>query len=55
MDTGGPFPCGKERPGRDADHSPQSTAEVKNEYELYLISPVVPAWRVAELLCFYFL
>jgi hypothetical protein len=24
MYTGGPFPGGKERPGRDADHSPPS-------------------------------
>jgi hypothetical protein len=31
MGTGGPFPGGKERPGRDADHSPQSSAEVVNE------------------------
>jgi hypothetical protein len=31
MGTGGPFPGGKERPGRDADHSPPSGAEVKNE------------------------
>jgi hypothetical protein len=29
--TGGPFPGGKERPGRDADHSPPSSAEVVNE------------------------
>jgi hypothetical protein len=29
--TGGPFPGGKARPGRDADHSPPSTAEVENE------------------------
>jgi hypothetical protein len=29
--TGGPFPGGKARPGRDADHSPQSSAEVVNE------------------------
>jgi hypothetical protein len=29
--TGGPFPGGKARPGRDADHSPPSSAEVKNE------------------------
>jgi hypothetical protein len=28
---GGPFPGGKAWPGRDADHSPPSTAEVKNE------------------------
>jgi hypothetical protein len=34
MDTGG-----KTRPGRDADHSRPSRAEVKNEQELYLLSP----------------
>jgi hypothetical protein len=26
-----PFPGGKARPGRDADHSPPSSAEVVNE------------------------
>jgi hypothetical protein len=31
MGTGGPFPGGKARPGRDADHSPPSSTEVKNE------------------------
>jgi hypothetical protein len=31
MGTGGPFPGGKARPGRDADHSPPSGAKVKNE------------------------
>jgi hypothetical protein len=31
MVTGGPFPGGKARPGRDADHSPPSSAEVKYE------------------------
>jgi hypothetical protein len=31
MGTGGPFPGGKTGPGRDADHSPPSSAEVKNE------------------------
>jgi hypothetical protein len=31
MGTGGPFPGGKARPGRDADHSPPSSAEVVNE------------------------
>jgi hypothetical protein len=31
MGTGGHFPGGKVRPGRDADHSPPSSAEVKNE------------------------
>jgi hypothetical protein len=29
--TGGPFPRGKAQPGRDADISPPSSAEVKNE------------------------
>jgi hypothetical protein len=31
MGTGGPFPGGKAQPGRDADHSPPSSAEVENE------------------------
>jgi hypothetical protein len=31
MGTGGSFPGSKARPGRDADHSPPSSAEVKNE------------------------
>jgi hypothetical protein len=31
MGTGGPFPGDKARPGRDADHSPPSNAEVGNE------------------------
>jgi hypothetical protein len=31
MGTGGTFPGGKARPGRDADHSPSSSAEVVNE------------------------
>jgi hypothetical protein len=31
MCTGGPFPGGKARPGRDADHSPPSSAKVENE------------------------
>jgi hypothetical protein len=39
MDTGGPFPGGKARPGRDADHSHPSSAEVVNEKDLYLLSP----------------
>jgi hypothetical protein len=52
MGTGGPFPGGKARPGRDADHSPPSSAEVKNEKELYLLFPHVPPWRVAGQLHF---
>jgi hypothetical protein len=31
MGTGGPFPGSKARPGRDAYHSPPSSAEVVNE------------------------
>jgi hypothetical protein len=31
MGTGDPFPGGKARPGRDADHSPPSSTEVVNE------------------------
>jgi hypothetical protein len=31
MGTVGPFPRGKALPGRDAGHSPPSSAEVKNE------------------------
>jgi hypothetical protein len=31
MGTGGPFPGSKARPGRDAHHSPPSSAEVVNE------------------------
>jgi hypothetical protein len=31
MGAGIPFPGGKARPGRDADYSPPSTAEVVNE------------------------
>ena len=33
------FPWGKVRPGRDADPSSPSNAEVKNRVELYLYSP----------------
>jgi hypothetical protein len=31
MGTGGTFPWGKARPGRDADHSPPYSGEVKYE------------------------
>jgi hypothetical protein len=33
------FPGGNMRPGRDADPSPPSSAEVKNRVELYPYSP----------------
>jgi hypothetical protein len=48
-------PGGKARPGRDADHSPPSSAEVKEEQELHLLSPPPPPnvsmARVAGPLC----
>jgi hypothetical protein len=53
--TGGSFPGGKARPRRDADHSPPSSAEVKYEYELYLLSRHAPPWPVVGQLYFYFL
>jgi hypothetical protein len=43
MGTGGPFPGDKERPGRDADHSPPSSADVES---LCLFPPQAPSWRV---------
>jgi hypothetical protein len=50
---GGPFPGGKARPGHDTDHSPPSSAKVKNEQELYLLSLHVPPWCVVGLLYLY--
>jgi hypothetical protein len=46
MGTRGSFP-GVQRPGREADHSPPSSAEVKEYEELYLHSPNTPSWRGA--------
>jgi hypothetical protein len=37
--TGNPFPKGKAQLGCDSDHSPTSSAKVRNEYELHLLSP----------------
>jgi hypothetical protein len=44
MGTRGSFP-GVKRSGRKADHSPPSSAEVKECVELYLHSPNTPPWR----------
>jgi hypothetical protein len=55
MGTGVLSPGGKARPGRDADHSPPSSAEVKDELELYFLFPHVPPWRVAGQLYLFFL
>jgi len=41
----GSFP-GVRRPGRGVDHSPPSSAEVKERVELYLYSPSGPSWPV---------
>jgi len=47
MGTRGSFP-GLKQPGRDADHSPPSSAEV--EYvELYFHSPNTPSWHDTRL------
>jgi hypothetical protein len=46
MGAGSPFPRGNARPGRDADRSPPSSAEVDNESEQCLLSPQTPSWRV---------
>jgi hypothetical protein len=48
----GPFFGGKARPGRDADHSPPSSAELKKEEELYFHFPQAPPWCVAGQLYF---
>jgi hypothetical protein len=37
------------RPGREADHSLPSSAEVKECVELYIHSPNTPSWRGAQL------
>jgi hypothetical protein len=48
MGTRGSFP-GVKRSGREADHSPPSSAEIKESVELYLHSPITPSWIGAQL------
>jgi hypothetical protein len=48
MGTRGSFP-GVNRPGSEADHSPPSSAEIKEWVALYLHSPNTPPWRGAQL------
>jgi hypothetical protein len=48
MGTKGSFP-GVKRPGREADHSPPSSDEVKEWVELYLHSRNTPSWHGAQL------
>jgi hypothetical protein len=45
----GAISLGVKRPGREADHSPPSSAEVKECVELYLHSSDTPSWRGAHL------
>jgi hypothetical protein len=40
---------GVKRPGREADHSPPSSAEVKECVELHFHSPNKTSWRGAQL------
>jgi hypothetical protein len=48
MGTRGSVPWGKAA-GRETDHSPPSSAEVKKRVELYLHSTNTPSWRGALL------
>jgi hypothetical protein len=45
MSSGGPFPRGKARPGRDADHSPHLVSKSRMS-KSFLLSPLAPSWRV---------
>jgi hypothetical protein len=45
----GALSLGVRRPGREADRSPPSSAEVKECVDLYLHSPNTPSWRGAQL------
>jgi hypothetical protein len=45
----GALSLGVKRPGREADHSPPSSAEVKEWVELYLHFPNMPSWHGAQL------
>jgi hypothetical protein len=44
----GAVSLGVKWPGREADHSPPSSADVKEWLELYLYSPDTPSWRGAR-------
>jgi hypothetical protein len=46
MSARGLLPRSKAWLGREADHSPPSSAEAENELELYLLSPQAPSWHV---------
>jgi hypothetical protein len=44
----GALSFGINRPGREADHSPPYSADVKERVALYLHSPSTPSWRGAQ-------
>jgi hypothetical protein len=48
MGTSGSFP-GEKLPGREADHSPPSSAEVKNAWSYTSIPPNIPSWSGSQL------
>jgi hypothetical protein len=45
----GALSLGVKRPGREADHSPPASAEVKNAWSYKIHSPNTPLWRGAQL------
>jgi hypothetical protein len=45
----GALSLGVNRPGREAGHSPPSSAEVKERVELSFPIPNTPSWRGAQL------
>jgi hypothetical protein len=45
----GALSLGIKQPGREADHSSSSSAEVKECVELYPLSSNTPSWRGAQL------
>jgi hypothetical protein len=51
MGTEVPFPGGKARPGRDADHSPHLVTGLRMSRSVTL-SPQAPPWRIEGLLYF---
>jgi hypothetical protein len=42
------FSLGVKRPGREADDTPSSSADVKECMEIYIHSPSTPSWRGAQ-------
>jgi hypothetical protein len=53
MGTGAPFPGGKARSGRDADHSPPSSSRLRMSRSYTSSPPRAPSWRVAGHLYLY--